>query len=269
MSNNETYLSALYEGTFSVGVDRVFNRIPRDGKPAKGALKISLNPFLIVTPDKNILFDCGIGEFGEDTGPHVIRENLENHNLTEFDITDIFLSHLHYDHIGGLANKENGYWQLTFPDAKIWASRKDWELATAKEKWYDEEKTDFLAFVNARANLHFLDEYDQAYPEIRVEKTGGHTKYHQVLLFDDGENKYMHAGDVMATRGQVNRKFAAKYDFDPETSQKQRDRLAKLAFDEGFTILGYHDDENPMFNIVGYDDKSGYKTEVIVSHVPS
>ena len=180
MSKN--YCAALYEGTFSVGLDKKFNRIPRDGKPAKASLKISLNPFLIVTEDKNILFDCGIGEFGEDTGPQYMRENLEQHDLTEFDITDIFLSHLHYDHIGGLATKENGYWELTFPEAKIWASKKDWERATSKETWYDDEKTEFLHFVDARADLHLMEETDQPYPEIRVEKTGGHTKYHQVLL---------------------------------------------------------------------------------------
>lgn len=264
-----TYISALYEGTFSVGVDRKFNRIPQDGKPAKGALKISLNPFLISTPDKNILFDCGIGEFGEDTGPHVIREHLEGFGLTEFDITDVFLGHLHYDHIGGLANKENGYWELTFPEAKIWTSKADWERAIAKDEWYDEEKTEFLSFVNARADLHFLQEVDQPYPEIKVEKIGGHTEFHQVLFFDNGLEKYMHAGDVMATRGQVNRKFAAKYDFDPETSQKQRERLAKLAFDEGYTILGYHDDTYPIFKITEFDEKAGYITEPISSYVPS
>lgn len=264
----KTYCAALYEGTFSVGLDRVFNRIPQNGKPAKGALKISLNPFLIVTPNRKILFDCGIGEFGEDTGSKIIRENLEVHNLTEFDITDIFLSHLHYDHIGGLANKENGYWELTFPEAKVWASIKDWELAIAKETWYDEEKTEFLAFVDARADLHFLDETDQPYPEINVEKIGGHTEFHQVLFFADGEHKYMQAGDVIATRSQINRKFAAKYDFDPETSQTQRERLAKLAFEEGFTILAFHDDETPIVKITDHDNKTGYTTEVIQSYVP-
>tara|TARA_R110000868_G_scaffold383578_13_gene650812 strand:+ start:32365 stop:33186 length:822 start_codon:yes stop_codon:yes gene_type:complete len=269
ITNPKTYFAALYEGTFSVGIDRIFNRIPRNGKPAKGALKISINPFLIVTPDKNILFDCGIGEFGEETGPHVIRENLETYDLSEFDITDIFLSHLHYDHIGGLANKENGYWELTFPGAKIWASKKDWKQATAKEQWYDEEKTEFLAFVDARADLHFLAETDHPYPEIKVDKTGGHTEFHQVLLFDDGVTKLMHAGDVMATRSQINRKFAAKYDFDPVSSQKQRERLAKLAFKEEFTILAYHDDETPIIKIVGHDDKTGYNTEVVKSHVPT
>lgn len=74
-----------------------------------------MNPFLINTPEKKILFDVGIGEFGEDTGVHSIRENLEVHELHDYDITDIFLSHLHYDHIGGLAIENMAFGSLLFP----------------------------------------------------------------------------------------------------------------------------------------------------------
>ncbi|MEX0719440.1 MAG: MBL fold metallo-hydrolase [Balneolaceae bacterium] len=265
----KTYAAALYEGTYSVGLDKEFVRIQLEDKPAKGALKISLNPFLIRTSERNYLFDCGIGEFGEDTGPDVIREHLDSHNLTEFDITDIFTSHLHYDHIGGLAHKQSGYWELTFPDAKVWVSRKDWEKVMAKDEYYDEEKTQFISFIDAKADLHFLEEEDQPYPEITVRKIGGHTEFHQVLLFDDGNEKFLQAGDVIGTKGQVNRKFAAKYDFDPKTSQQQREKLAKMAFEEGYTILAYHDDTTPIFKLTSYDDKTGYLTENVDSNVPA
>lgn len=263
MATKTITAKALYEGTFSVGLDKKFNRIQRDDKPAKGALKISLNPFLIQSGDKNILFDVGIGDFGEDTSTDTIKENLEKNSLSEYEITDIFASHLHYDHIGGLAGKSSGFWELTFPEAKVWVSRKGWEKVIAKEEYYDEEKTEFAHFLDAKADLHFLDEEDQPYPEIKVKKIGGHTEFSQVLLFDDGDQKYLMAGDVLATRGEVNRKFAAKYDHDAKQSMSVRKELTKKAYEENYTVMGYHDSHHPLFNLVDHDEQQGYKIEAI------
>ncbi|PAU95861.1 hypothetical protein CK503_02040 [Aliifodinibius salipaludis] len=264
MATKELTAYPLYEGTFSVGLDKKFNRINRDDPPAKGALKISLNPFLIQSGDKNILFDVGIGDFGEDTSTDIIKENLDEIGLTEYDITDIFASHLHYDHIGGLAGRSSGYWELTFPDANVWVSKKGWEKVMAQEEYYDEEKTAFTHFLDAKANLQFLDEKDQPYPEVTVKKIGGHTEFSQVLLFDDDSHKYMMAGDVLATRGEVNRKFAAKYDFDADQSMKVRQELTEKAYEEGYTVMGYHDSHHPLFNLTDYDEQQGYKIESVV-----
>lgn len=263
MSTIQTTLIAhpLYEGTFSVGVDKKFNRINRDDPPEKGALKISLNPFLLKTDDRNYLFDVGIGDFAEDSSTDTIKENLGNHGLTEYDITDIFASHLHFDHIGGLAGRSSGYWELTFPEANLWVSRKGWQKVMDMEEYYDEEKTQFAHFLDAKANLQFLDQEAQPYPEISVTKIGGHTEYSQVLLFNNGEQKYMMAGDVLATRGEVNRKFAAKYDFDAELSMKVRKELTKKAFEENYTIMGYHETHHPLFNLVNFDEQQGYEIE--------
>lgn len=253
----------LYEGTFSVGLDKKFNRIDRNDRPAKGALKISLNPFLIQSEERNILFDAGIGDFGEDTSTDTIKKNLEKHSLNEYDITDVFASHLHYDHIGGLAGRSSGFWELTFPEAKLWVSQKGWEKVMNKKEYYDEEKTEFIHFLDAKADLHFLDEEDQPYPEISVKKIGGHTEFSQVLLYNDGNQKYLMAGDVLATRGEVNRKFAAKYDFDAKQSMKIRKELTQKAYEEHYTVMGYHDSHHPLFNLVDYDKQQGYKIETV------
>lgn len=257
----------LYEGTFSVGLDKKFNRIDRNDPPAKGALKISLNPFLIQAENKNILFDVGIGDFGEDTSTDTIKENLGEFGLTEYDISDVFASHLHYDHIGGLAGRGSGFWELTFPEAKIWVSGKEWEKMMGLESYYDEEKTEFIHFLDAKADLQFLDLEDQPYPEIHVEKIGGHTEFSQLLEFNDGVEKYMMAGDVLATRGEVNRKFAAKYDFDAKQSMQVRKRLTRKAYKEKYTIMGYHDSHHPLFRLTDYDDSQGYTIENVEGHV--
>lgn len=262
MSKNlSTSAHALYEGTFSVGLDKKFNRIDREDPPAKGALKISLNPFLIQTSDKNILFDAGIGDFGEDTSTETIEQNLDKYGLTKYDITDVFVSHLHYDHIGGLAGRSSGYWELTFPDAKVWVSQKGWDKVMDMDEYYDDEKTEFALFLNAKADLCFLDDEDQPYPEISVKKIGGHTEHSQVLLFDNGQQKYMMAGDVLANRGEVNRKFAAKYDFNADQSIRARKELTKKAYEEEYTVMGYHDSHHPLFNLTDYNEQQGYTIE--------
>lgn len=259
----------LYEGTFSVGLDKKFNRIDRDDPPAKGALKISLNPFLIKGEERNYLFDVGIGDFGEDTSTDSIMEHLVRHGLTEYDITDIFASHLHYDHIGGLAGQSSGFWELTFPEANLWVSDKEWEKMMNLENYFDEEKTEFIHFLDAKANLQFLGKEEQPYPEIEVKTIGGHTEYSQLLLYNDGQQKYMMAGDVLATRGEVNRKFAAKYDFDAKQSMKTRTELTRKAYEENYIIMGYHDSHHPLFRLSDYNETQGYTITQIETNVPA
>lgn len=248
----------LYEGTFSVGTDKKFKRIDRDDPPNKGELKISLNPFLITTDERNYLFDVGIGPFGENTTTDTVKNHLEARGLSEYEITDVVCSHLHYDHIGGLAGRNSGFWELTFPDARLWVSGKGWEKAINKDTFYDEEKTAFLHFLDAKADLHFLEEDDQPYPELSVEKIGGHSEFSQVIWFDDGQTRYMMAGDVLAVRSEVNRKFAAKYDYDPQQSMAARKRLLKKAYEEDYIIMGYHDSHHPLFRLADYSEKQGY-----------
>ncbi len=260
----------LYEGTFSVGTDKKFNRIGKNDPPEKGALKLSINPFLITTGSRNILFDAGLGDFGEDTTTDIIKENLAAQDLSELDITDIFASHLHYDHLGGLAGQSDGYWELTFPDARLWVNRNEWsKLLNQNDAADDETKIDFIYFLNAKANLHFLDSEDQPYPEIRVKEVGGHTEFSQVLFFEDGDQKYMMAGDVIGTKAEVNRKFAAKYDYAPKESMRIREELKQLAYRENYTIMAYHETDVPLFRLTGYDSKKGYRTENANKNVSS
>jgi glyoxylase-like metal-dependent hydrolase (beta-lactamase superfamily II) len=262
-ASKQTYAVPLYEGTYSIGIDKRFNRIGRDDAPAKGALKVSINPFLIRGKNRNYLFDAGIGEFTEDTSTDTIKENLARHDISEYEITDIFISHLHYDHIGGLAGQPSGHWELTFPEAKVWVSRKDWKKSTSQDEYYDKEKTDFLHFLNAKADLHYLTEEDHPYPEIQVKEIGGHSEFSQLLLYDDGDQKYLMAGDVLATRGEVNRKFAAKYDYDGQTSMKEREKITQKAFEENYIIMAYHDSHHPLFKLTDYNENKGYTIENI------
>jgi len=254
----------LYEGTFSVGLDKKFRRINRDDPPHKGTLKLSVNPFLIQDGEKNILFDAGLGDLlGENTSIDTILENLENEEIEDFEITDVFASHLHFDHIGGLANRKNGYWELTFPDANIWVSKKGWEkLGETLDEVSDDER-DFYNFIDAHADLCFLHGDENRIGHVRTKKIGGHTEFHQVLFYENGDDRFIMAGDVLGRRSAVNRSFEAKFDFDPKQSLRVRNELQKLAYEENYAIMTYHESDYPIFKLTDYNEKKGYTIENI------
>lgn len=269
---------ALREGVFSVGLDRAFNPIAPTDPPARGALKLSINPFLIRIPasqgqaSRNILLDAGLGEFSEGGSVQALRDNLAVHGLTEYDITDILLSHLHYDHMGGLAHREHGFWELSFPEATLWANRQEAEKALAKEVFYDDEKTEFLHFIANRANLELIDPGAGPFPGFESEIIGGHTEFSLAWSFTlstpdrqipTRSQRFIMAGDVIGSKGALLRKYAAKYDFDAEMGMQARESLKKRAFDEGLILLAYHDTESPLMRLTDYHANSGYEIDPV------
>lgn len=261
---NKVKAFPLYEGTFSVGTDHEFNRIGKEDSPEKGALKLSINPFLIKNGNQNILFDAGIGDlFGHDTSIETILNNLEENGVADYQITDIFLSHLHFDHMGGLAHQSNGYWELTFPDANLWVSEDGWKKLHSNLDSVSENEKDFFNFVDTFINIQFLTENSETTEHVSSKKIGGHTEYHQALFFDNGTQKFLMAGDVIGRRISINRNFSAKYDFDPKQSMKAREELKQLALKENFIILAYHETDYPLFKLVDYNKKEGYTVETI------
>lgn len=262
-------VTALQEGVFSVGLDRMFVPIAPEDPPAKGALKLSIHPFLIrlSTQPMAILLDAGLGEFSKGGSLETMRRNLARHSLTDYEITDIVLSHLHYDHTGGLAHRENGYWELTFPKARIWANRKEYEKTLSAERFYDEEKTEFLHFLDTHADIHLIEEGEGPLPGFRSRVIGGHTEFSLAWYVTDpvtGQTFVM-AGDVIGSRGAIMRKYAAKYDFDAERGMQVREELKQEAYEQGHILMLYHDWESGLVRLVDRDPRSGY----VIQNVPS
>lgn len=263
-NNNQAKVTPLYEGTFSVGTDYVFNRIAKSDPPQKNSLKLSIHPFLIRDHEKNILFDAGLGDlYGTGTSIETMRNNLEQQGLTEFDIHHVFISHLHFDHFAGLGHRENGYWELTFPDAEIWVSEKGWEKLAGNIHKESEEKQDFFYFLDSKADLQFVQDGDTPVEHVRVSLIGGHTEHHLALHYENGDNRYVMAGDVIGRRISINQSFAAKYDFAPKQSMKAREQIKKMAYEQSYIILAYHETDYPLFKLTDYEEKKGYTVKTL------
>lgn len=256
----------LNEGTYSVGTDGKFIPIEVDAKPKRGSLKLAINPFLIHNDKITALIDAGLGPYGPMDHHTLMTDNLAIHNLTPEDIRHIYCSHLHTDHIGGLLHEQFGTYELTFPNATIWLSGKDWKRFTASaEKKGHEMTVRWASYLETHADLRFVEE-DRPEPDsIYMTTIGGHTEFHQAILYNGEDEKAMMLGDVLGRPEAINHKFEAKFDFDGKKSQQLRDKYLNKALLEGYFILTYHGYTSAIVALKSFDPKKGYELERIPS----
>ncbi|WP_026896900.1 MBL fold metallo-hydrolase [Daejeonella oryzae] len=246
--------TALFEGSYSVDVSKKF--MPFD--PAKhqvedrpASLFIYVQPFIIKTKNDLIVLDTGLGFKNED-GKLILHENILKAGFKPEDVTLVLMSHLHFDHSGGMVIEKDGNLELSFPNAEYVIQRGEWESAYSKpSKSYKTEIFDVLQRSNS---VHFVEGSGQFNSEISYELTGGHCEFHQVFLIEEDDQIIFFGGDVWPEPEQVLRKFAAKYDFDGRKSMELRIEFGNKAADEDWTCLFYHAKKNAIAKVSAADD---------------
>ncbi|MDG5767346.1 MBL fold metallo-hydrolase [Balneolales bacterium ANBcel1] len=259
-------ITPLYQGTYSVGMDGKFIPISPDDKPKRGHLKLALNPFLIRDDSLTALIDAGIGSFGPGNQYEMMVDSLGRQGVEPEDIQHVYCSHLHTDHIGGLLHERFGTYELTFPNAAIWLSGREWKRFTerAEQKGHD-DTVRWALYLETYGDLRFVEDTAPEPDSITMTTIGGHTEFHQAILFEGRDEKAMMLGDVLGRPVAVNRKFAAKYDFDGKQSQQIRDHYLQKALEEEYLILTYHSYNGAVIALKDFDQTKGYHIE----HIPS
>ena len=248
---------ALGEGSYSVDSSKKF--IPFDPqvdnfRERPGSLFIHINPFLVKTSDDLILFDAGLGY--KDTRDELyIHQHIRNLGFDPEDITLVLMSHLHYDHSGGLVTETAGKLNPSFPRALHVIQRGEWEAAIGgKSSSYHKE---IFEALNNSVNIQFVENSGELKPGVNYELSGGHCPFHQVFWLEDGGQKCFFGGDELPEPEQLIRKFIAKYDFDGRKSMALREEYGKKAAEDGYTCLFYHAKSAPI-------GKVRYENEVFV-----
>ncbi len=257
-------IAALFEGTYTVGNARKFVPIRPDQPPLKGEFKLGINPFLIKNGSLTALIDAGLGPFSKKDHYEIITRNLSRHNLSPEDIQHVFCSHAHLDHIGGLLSERYGTYDVTFPNATIWISGNDWQRFVEEADRADKhELLRWAAFLETHADLRFTENGSPEPDEITMRTTGGHTEFHQAILYKNGSERAMMLGDVLGRPMAINRKFVAKFDHDGKKSQAVREEYLRKALEEDYLVLTYHGCDSAMVKLKDYDEKRGYDVEHI------
>lgn len=230
----------LHEGSYSVDATKKFipfNPAIHSPKDRPASLFIHVQPFLVKLKNSLILFDTGLG-YSNEKGELHLHENIRKAGFKPEDVDLVLMSHLHFDHSGGMVHHLNDKMGLSFPDATYVIQRGEWESAfTSSSSSYHTEIFDYL---QRNAQLKFIEGSGQLTAEISYELTGAHCPFHQVFLIDDGEDKVFFGGDVLPEPEELLRKFIAKYDYDGRKAMELREEFGQKAAAEKWKCLFYH-----------------------------
>lgn len=244
----------LGEGSYSVDASKKFvpfNPQVDNFRDRPGSLFIHVNPFLVQTATDLILLDTGLG-YKNSNDELIIHQHIRNAGFDPEDVTLVLMSHLHYDHSGGLVVERNGRLEPAFPAAEHVIQRNEWETAfSSKSSSYHTEIFDAL---QRSANISFVEGSGEFKPGIKYELSGGHSQYHQVFWLEDGSDKCFFGGDELPEPEQLIRRFVAKYDYDGRKAMQLREDYGKIAAEEGWTCLFYHAKSGPVGTIAYNED---------------
>lgn len=226
-----------------------------DPPDAENRVRLALRPMLIRVDDRVILVDTGAGRKWSDKdraryriGPEAsgLLAALAEEGIDRADVTDVVLTHLHFDHAGGTTLRgANGELELTFPSARHFLQRRNLAhaLAGTSRDRASYLRESFEPLLSSRL-LRLLDGPVEIASGVDVVVADGHTAGQQLVRVRDprpGGAWLLFAADEVPTRGHVPLSWVMGYDLCPELTMREKARLLSRAAAEGGVIFLEHD----------------------------
>ncbi|MEI7982092.1 MAG: MBL fold metallo-hydrolase, partial [Bacteroidota bacterium] len=212
----------------------------------------SMRCLLIVEGDRRIMIDCGIGNKQSEkffsnyylNGDDNMDKSLANCGYTTDDITDVLLTHLHFDHAGGAIrwNDERTDYVPAFKNATYWTSRMQWEWATNPN---NREKASFLKEniipISEKGTLKLIEGDSKLFPGISVRIFNGHTNG-QVIPFIRFEGKTLvYMADLLPSTAHIPLPYVMSYDTRPLVTLQEKEPFMTEAARNGYILFFEHD----------------------------
>ncbi|MDA3819805.1 MAG: MBL fold metallo-hydrolase [Candidatus Delongbacteria bacterium] len=214
----------------------------------------AVRSMLIVDGDRKMLIDTGIGnKLHEDFAKHYhmfgsdnLITSLENIGVKPEDITDVILTHLHFDHCGGTTDRNTqGELFMVFPNANVMVSRAQWESAKNPNL---REKPAFLEEniipLKTSGKLKLIDGPGMLTDNVELRLYNGHTKGLICVLVNTGDKRLVFAGDLLPGMQYIRLPYISAYDIEPVTTLNEKQALLEEVYNNGDVLFFQHDINN-------------------------
>ena len=258
-------INIIESGTFALDGGAMFGIIPKAlwerTNPPDNSNRITLatRNLLLISNSKKILVDNGMGSDWDEKSKEIYkieqRENsidksLKKLNLSKDEITDVILTHLHFDHTGGSLKKENEKLIPAFPNAKYHVRKQnyDWAMNPSdrdkgsyiKEKFHPLLEHGVLNLLNGSENFD---------DEIEFIIVNGHTFGQQLLKIFDSSTTVLYCGDLFPTTSHIRIPYVMGYDIQPLETVKEKKMLLPKIVEENWKLFFEHDPFYPLGTI--------------------
>ncbi|WP_417443290.1 MBL fold metallo-hydrolase [Joostella sp.] len=261
-------LYTIETGNFKLDGGAMFGVVPKSiwnkTNPAdnNNMIDIAARSLLIEDGDKLILIDTGLGNKQSDKffgyyflwGNDNLDDSLKKHGFHRDDITDVFLTHLHFDHCGGCIqlNKEKGIYEPAFKNARFWSNEDHWQWATKPNA---REKASFLKEnilpIQESGQLHFLPVPENGLLKntdlgFDVLYVNGHTDKQMIPIIKYKGKTLVFMADLLPTVGHIPLPFVMGYDTRPLLTLEEKKNFLDIAVDNNYHLLLEHDAHNEV-----------------------
>ena len=212
---------------------------------------LSMRCLLIDTGDRRILIDTGVGDKQSDkffsyhhlNGDDSLSESLTKVGYNFEDITDVVLTHLHFDHCGGCVNYDDQQQPyLAFPNATYWVGKTQWEnykMPNIREGAVYFKENMMPVFEAGR--LKTIDANGEWLPGIEMRIFNGHTAGQLVPVIQTTQGKLAYMGDLIPVMASIPLAWVSAYDTDPLLSIEEKREFLKEAAENNYTLFFEHD----------------------------
>jgi glyoxylase-like metal-dependent hydrolase (beta-lactamase superfamily II) len=231
-------------------------RIPAD---ERNRIPLATRCLLLEGGGRVVLVDNGVGDTYDDKFADIYavdRESAELHrSLADAgfgadDVTDVVLTHLHFDHCGGSTTRDaDASLRVAFPNATFHVQRAHWEWAHASPREGASFLSENLDPLRASGQLRLVDGPGPLLPGIEALVVDGHTRGQQLLKVSDGEQTLLYAADLLPTAAHVPLLWVMAYDVAPLDTLGEKERILNQAASEGWTVFFEHDTETATARI--------------------